>query len=82
MPKMDNLRLRAPLGPLMVERGLTVAALHERVLATGGRPWSRATIGPLRSNPEWTADPDLARRIAQVLDVPVSELFEPKRVAA
>ena len=39
---------------------------------------SRSTIGHLRSGRRSTCSPALAKRIAKVLDVPVSALFAPR----
>ena len=81
----DYLRLKAPLAPVMEEKRVTVAALHEAVNAEPavrrldwhqGRPWSKATIGHYRKSTDWRVHPDLAARIAAALDAEVDDLFE------
>lgn len=60
---------RTVLADWMKLRGMTV---RELAFKTGA---SRGTIGDLRSGRRLTVSPENARKIAQVLDVPQSQLF-------
>lgn len=72
-PKVE-VRLRAPLGPFMTSRDLTVRGLQHKV-SDHRFQVSHGTIGHLRKHADRSVDPELAKRLAKALDIPYSVLF-------